>query len=76
MASVAVLSSVYLFNKVKDTYPTLPREAETVPRMHEFIITLSPEDFENITKVGIPKSQIIGKLGKLFSRLRNACTYR
>ena len=66
MASVAVLSSVYLFNKIKDTYPTLPREAEKVPRMHEFIITLAPEDFENITKVGIPKSQVIGKLGKLF----------
>ena len=66
MASVAVLSSVYLFNKIKDTYPTLPREANQVPRMHEFIITLSPEDFRKHYKAGIPKSQIIGKLGKLF----------
>lgn len=66
MSSVAVSSSVYLFNKIKDVYPTLPRGGENVPRMHEFIITLSPSDFENITKAGIQKSQIIGKLGKLF----------
>ena len=34
--------------------------------MHEFIITLSDETFKKITDSGIPKSQIIGKLGKLF----------
>ena len=66
MSSVAVLSSVYLFNQVKTNYPTLPRNAENVPRMHEFIITISEENFQNLAKAGIPKSQVIGKLGKLF----------
>jgi glycine dehydrogenase len=66
MASVAVLSSVYLNKKIENTFPTLPRGAEKISRMHEFIITLSPEDFESIINAGIPKSQIIGKLGKLF----------
>ena len=66
MASVAVLSSCYLFNKLKSEFPTLPHDAESVSRMHEFIITLPDQTFERFKSVGIPKSQAIGKLGKLF----------
>ena len=34
--------------------------------MHEFILTISREMFSKIEKVGIPKSQAIAKIGKLF----------
>ena len=34
--------------------------------MHEFILTLSDKDFERLEKAGIPKSQAIPKVGKLF----------
>ena len=66
MSEVAVLSSVYLYKKLKNKFEILPRGTEEVPRMHEFIITLSDETFKKVTESGIPKSQIIGKLGKLF----------
>ena len=66
MSSVAVLSSCYLFNKLKHDFPTLPYNAESIDRMHEFIITLSDETFNKISQAQIPKSQAIGKLGKLF----------
>ncbi len=66
MASVAVLSSCYLYNKLKKEFPTLPYYAENINRMHEFIITLSDETFTKINNAKIPKAQAIGKLGKLF----------
>ena len=66
MASVAVLSSCYLYNKLKKEFPTLPYNAEKINRMHEFIITLSDETFSKINNAKIPKAQAIGKLGKLF----------
>jgi len=34
--------------------------------MHEFILTLSDDDFERLEKVGIAKSQAIPQVGKLF----------
>ena len=34
--------------------------------MHEFIITLSQENFEKLAGVGISKNQIIPQVGKLF----------
>jgi len=66
MSSVAVLSSRYLFDRLRSRYPTLPSRAGKVPRMHEFILTLSDDDFERLEKVGIAKSQAIPQVGKLF----------
>lgn len=66
MSQVAVLSARYLYLKLKDSYPTLPAAAESTPRMHEFILTLSPETFKKIEASGIPKSNAIARIGKLF----------
>jgi len=66
MAAVAVLSAKYLYEKIKDTYPTLPAGTEDVPRMHEFILTIKPETFAAIEAAGTPKAQAIAKIGKLF----------
>lgn len=66
MAAVAVLSAKYLFEKLKSTYPSLPENCNEVPRMHEFILTISKETFDKIEKAGTPKAQAIAKIGKLF----------
>lgn len=66
MSAVAVLSARYLCRQLEEHYPTLPKGAEAVPRMHEFIITLSEDDFNRIESAGIPKAQAIPRIGKLF----------
>ncbi|MCF8059786.1 MAG: aminomethyl-transferring glycine dehydrogenase subunit GcvPB [Bacteriovoracaceae bacterium] len=66
MAAIAVLSAKYLFARLRDLYPTLPTGADQVPRMHEFIITISKETFDRIQEAGTPRAQAIGKIGKLF----------
>ena len=66
MSSVAVLAARYLFEKLKGRYKTLPAKANNAPRMHEFILTLSEEDFSNLEENGIPKNQAIPQIGKLF----------
>lgn len=66
MSSVAVLSARYLYSKLKEFYPTLPEGSETNPRMHEFILTLEKETFNNVELNGTPKAQTIAKVGKLF----------
>ncbi|MBT3666808.1 MAG: aminomethyl-transferring glycine dehydrogenase subunit GcvPB [Opitutae bacterium] len=66
MSEIAVLSARYLYEKLKDYFPTLPSNAGLIPRMHEFILTLSDEDFLCLDKVGISKSQAIPQVGKLF----------
>ncbi len=66
MSCVAVLSARYLFHKLKDTYPTLPAGTSNVPRMHEFIITLTDELFSRAVDGGTPRPTVIAKLGKLF----------
>ena len=66
MSSVAVLASRYLLNRLSKHFPTLPEGAKNSPRMHEFIITLSQENFEKLAGVGISKNQIIPQVGKLF----------
>ena len=66
MSSVAVLSARYLFEKLKGRYQTLPTNISDSPRMHEFILTLSEEDFSNLENHGIPKNQAIPQIGKLF----------
>lgn len=66
MSSVAVLAARYLFEVLRFHYPTLPAQAGQISRMHEFILTLSDQDFERLEKVGVPKSQAIPQVGKLF----------
>ena len=65
MASTAGLSSRYLFA----TSQKLAHSAclrGPVPRMHEFILTLSDEDFARLEEAGIPKAKAIPQVGKLF----------
>jgi glycine dehydrogenase len=66
MSAVAVLSARYLFQKLNKIYPTLPAGAESTPRMHEFILTLSKESFARIEQSGLPKAMVIPRIGKLF----------
>jgi glycine dehydrogenase len=66
MSEVAVLSARYLYHQLKDELPSLPEGADHQPRMHEFILTLTKEHFNQVTEVGIPKAQTIAKVGKLF----------
>lgn len=66
MSSTAVLSSRYLFEKLRKYYLTLPVNAQDSPRMHEFILTLSEDEFVHLENAGIPKSQAIPQIGKLF----------
>ncbi|MBL7665309.1 MAG: aminomethyl-transferring glycine dehydrogenase subunit GcvPB [Bacteriovoracaceae bacterium] len=67
MSAVAVLSARYLLKKLANTYPTLPKSADATARMHEFILTLTPETFAKIEKEGgVPKANIIARIGKLF----------
>ena len=66
MSQVAVLSARYLYHTLSQTYPTLPAGAVSAPRMHEFILTLSPETFKKIEAAGTPKTNSIARIGKLF----------
>ena len=66
MSQVAVLSARYLYHTLSSTYPTLPAGAISSPRMHEFILTLSPETFKKIEASGTPKTNSIARIGKLF----------
>lgn len=66
MSEVAVLSARYLYEILKDDFPSLPEGANNQPRMHEFILTLSKETFQLINDSGTPKAQTIAKIGKLF----------
>ncbi len=66
MASMAVLSARYLFEILRSRYPSLPCNAGNVPRMHEFILTLSERDFSRLQDAGINKNQAIPQVGKLF----------
>ena len=66
MTAVAVLSARYCFEKLGNTYPTLPVKATATPRMHEFIMTLEEKDFLNLEAAGIPRALVIPRMGKLF----------
>ena len=63
---MSVLASRYLFARLGRQYPALPAAADGVPRMHEFILTLTEEDFKRIEAAGIPRANIISRVGKLF----------
>lgn len=66
MSAVATLSARYLFEKLRTVYAELPAEAQATPRMHEFILTLTDEEFDMIDAAGVSKSCIITRIGKLF----------
>jgi glycine dehydrogenase len=66
MSQMAVLSSRYLQTKLQTTYPLLPQGSSETPRMHEFILTLSPETFKKIEASGTPKTNTVARIGKLF----------
>ena len=56
MSSIAVLSARYLFELLRSRYFTLPAQGKSSPRMHEFILTLSDQDFNRLERVGVSKS--------------------
>ncbi len=66
MSKVSVLSANYLYHRLKKSFPTLPEGAQQTARMHEFILTISPDTFERLQSAGTPKSKAIASLGKLF----------
>ena len=66
MSAVAVLSARYLFEKLKPIFSSLPENCENEVRMHEFILTLTKENFAKIEASGTPKAQTMAKIGKLF----------
>ncbi len=66
MTAVATLSARYCFERLRRHYPTLPEGALKQPRMHEFILTLEPEDFQRAEAAGVPENLVITRVGKLF----------
>ncbi|MFZ9344730.1 MAG: aminomethyl-transferring glycine dehydrogenase subunit GcvPB [Opitutales bacterium] len=66
MAAMSVLSSRYLHSRLGSHFPSLPAGAEGVPRMHEFILTLTEEDFRRAEAAGVPRASVIARVGKLF----------
>ncbi len=66
MTAMAVLSSRYCFERLREAYPTLPAAAGDTPRMHEFILSLSEEDFTRLEEAGVPRPMAITRVGKLF----------
>ncbi|MCY4524518.1 MAG: aminomethyl-transferring glycine dehydrogenase subunit GcvPB [Halobacteriovoraceae bacterium] len=66
MSEMAVLSAKYLQYCSREYFPGLPENTDSIPRMHEFILTINKEMFARIERAGIPKAQAIAKIGKLF----------
>ena len=66
MSAMAVLSARYLYNRLKNHFKILPETLEENPIMHEFIIALPDELIREIESIGLKKSMIIGRVGKLF----------
>ena len=60
------IAAIYLYEKLKPTFPSLPEGCENEVRMHEFILTISKDTFNRIEAGGTPKAQAIAKIGKLF----------
>lgn len=68
MSAMATLSSQYLLKKIQEkiSIPLLPENTSDIPRMHEFILTLSESLFDKLQAFGFNKNQIIPQIGKLF----------
>lgn len=65
MSAMSVLAARYLYAQLRERYPTLPAGADS-PRMHEFILTLSEDDFKGLEAAGVPRAIAITRVGKLF----------
>lgn len=66
MSAYSVLSARYIYKKLKPMADSLPKNSEHILRMHEFILTLSDEQFKKIELSGMKKTDIIPRIGKLF----------
>ncbi len=66
MSAVAVLTARYLLHRLQPHYAMLPAHSEKTPRMHEFILTFSEQEFAFFESHGHPRASIIPSLGKLF----------
>ncbi|WP_269524462.1 aminomethyl-transferring glycine dehydrogenase subunit GcvPB [Coraliomargarita parva] len=66
MSAMAVLSARYLQKQLAVDYAMLPTGADAEPRMHEFILTLKPEDYAHLESVGLRKTDSAPRIGKLF----------
>lgn len=66
MSAIAVLASRYLKQKFVGRFEILPNGALEQPCMHEFILSLPAKTFQKIIDVGIPKANVISRVGKLF----------
>lgn len=66
MSAMAVLSARYLHEQLREDYATLPAGSDAEPRMHEFILSLKPEDFGALESVGLRKTDAAPRIGKLF----------
>lgn len=66
MSGVAVLASRYLRQKFVGKFEILPAGAQNQACMHEFILSLPQKTFQKIMDVGIPKANVISRVGKLF----------
>lgn len=66
ISACAVLAARYVLQGVRETYPMLPAGADAVPRMHEFIVTLSEAEFKKLEEAGLGRAQVMPSLGKLF----------
>ncbi len=66
MSGVAVLAARYLQHSLREDFPLLPAGTAGAPRMHEFILTLTEEQFAALESVGLSKPQAIPAFGKMF----------
>jgi glycine dehydrogenase len=66
MSAVAVLSARYLHEQLREDYATLPAGSDAESRMHEFILSLKPEDYAALENVGLRKTDAAPRIGKLF----------
>ena len=66
MSATAVLSARYLQKSLEGDFPLLPTGTAAAPRMHEFILSMTEEQFGAMEKIGISRPQAIPSFGKMF----------
>ena len=65
MSATAVLAARYLQKSLDTEFPLLPAGNDDAPRMHEFILTLTEEQFAALEGVGVSRPQAIPSFGKM-----------
>lgn len=66
MSATAVLAARYLQKSLDSEFPLLPTGTEGAPRMHEFILSLTEEQFTALERVGVSRPQAVPSFGKMF----------